>query len=411
MDKNRNLESKINDLLKIFPVVAILGPRQCGKSTIAKKVRPQWDYYDLEATDSWNLISRDMSSFFQIHSEHVIIDEAQQFPQLFNELRVVIDEKRKIKNRFIITGSSSPEIFKGITESLAGRCAVIELAPFKINEFCEKPLSLFYDFVNKKKLISEYRTLKSSCDLKAALHIWFHGGYPEPYFEHKDNVHFYSQWMDQYLSSYMNQDIRRLFPKLNLQNYRRFLLLLSQFSGHQINKSEIGRSLEINSVTVQDYLDIINDTFVWRNLPTFEKNLLKKIQKSHQGFFRDQGILHYLLKISSLDSLLLHPIAGFSFESFAKEEIIRGFQSTLSTQIDFSYYRSIDKSEVDLIVDGPFGFLPFKIKLSSSINSKSLIGLKNLMKDMKLKVGVVVNTAKTLELIDENIVQIPINYL
>lgn len=127
--------------------------------------------------------------------------------------------------------------------------------------------------------------------------------------------------------------------------------------------SEMARALEVNSTTIKDYLDIIHQTFIWRNLDAFEKNSLKKVQKAKKGFFRDQGILHYFFKIKSLDDLLIHPVAGFSFKSFATKEIIRGLQTTIETQLDFSYYRTIDKSEVDLI--------EFKIWNYSELRSKN----------------------------------------
>jgi predicted AAA+ superfamily ATPase len=174
--------------------------------------------------------------------------------------------------------------------------------------------------------------------------------------------------------------------------------------------SEMARSLEVSGATIKDYLDIIHQTFIWRNLDPFEKNSLKKVQKSKKGFFRDQGILHYFLKIKSLENLMIHPVAGFSFESFAIEEIIRGFQSTMEAQLDFSYYRTIDKSEIDLVIDGAFGIVPIEIKLGSIANKKNLWGLENLISDMNLKYGIIVNNAQKIELLSDKIIQIPINY-
>jgi uncharacterized protein len=133
------------------------------------------------------------------------------------------------------------------------------------------------------------------------------------------------------------------------------LTLLSHCSSHLLNMSDMARALEVSVSTVKDYLDIIHHTFPWRNLPPFPGNPLKKIQKAKKGFFRDTGLLHYLLRLGSLDDLLFHPAAGFSFESFVIEEIIRGMQSTMAVNTDFSYYRTGDKSEVDLIIEGFFG--------------------------------------------------------
>ncbi|MBM9612686.1 AAA family ATPase [Desulfobulbus rhabdoformis] len=147
MDKKRVLEEKINQLLDMFPVVTIIGPRQCGKSTLVSRLRDDWKYYDLESPDDYQLINDAPGAFFSLTTNQVIINEAQQFPDLFKVLRGVVDADRKRKGRFLLTGSSSPEIVKGITESLAGRIATVELWPFKQNELHEKPLPTIYEII------------------------------------------------------------------------------------------------------------------------------------------------------------------------------------------------------------------------------------------------------------------------
>ncbi len=412
MDKKRVYLNKINNLLEMFPVVAVLGPRQSGKSTFVKQAAPDWKYYDLESPSDYNLITNDLESFFELNKDRVIIDEAQQYPDLFKVMRVAVDSNRKKKGRYIVTGSSSPDIVKGLTESLAGRIATIEMAPFKASELYSKKLSPFYEILVTKP--GDGRSLlemKKNFSLKEFMSTWYLGGFPEPLIESSKNPLFYEQWMENYIDNYVKRDIRNLFPKLNIHNFRRFLTLLAQFSGHQLNISEMGRSLEISATTVKDYLDIIHQTFLWRNLKPFEKNQLKKVQKSDRGFFRDPGIHHFLLKIKSLDDLLLHPVAGHSFESFVTEEIIRGFNSTMVTQTEFTYYRTIDKSEVDLVIDGPFGLIPIEIKLGSSVQKKKLKGLQNFISDMNLKLGLLINNASKIEQLTENIIQVPVNFL
>ena len=396
----------------MFPVVAIIGPRQCGKSTIVRRLRSDWKYYDLESPDDYQLISNDPVAFFSLNPEKVIIDEAQQYPQLFRVLRGVIDSDRKLKGRFLLTGSSSPEIVKGITESLAGRIATVELWPFKQNEFQEKPLPAIYEMINDKTVRpQDFLDLQSSIQMKQSLNVWLKGGFPEPLIESDSNNDFYRQWMENYIIDYVSRDIRQFFPRLNIHNFRRFLTLLAQFSGHQLNMSDMARALEVSVSTIKDYLDIIHQTFLWRNLPPFTKNSLKKVQKARKGFFRDQGLLHYFLRITDLDRLLIHPVAGFSFESFVIEEIIRGLQSTMATQLEFSYYRTIDKSEVDLVIDGSFGIVPVEIKLNSVMNRYSLRGMENFLADTGSPYGLVINRGKRPELLTEKIIQIPVNYI
>jgi hypothetical protein len=253
------LALKINRLLEMFPVVAVIGPRQCGKSTLVRSLRPDWRYYDLESPDDFQLISSDPGAFFAMHPDGIIIDEAQQYPELFKVLRGVIDSNRKQKGRFLLTGSSSPDIVRGITESLAGRIATTELWPFKQSELHEKPLPGIYELlVDGASQTQEFLTLQPVLPLNLSMHGWLKGGFPEPLIAGEEHDEFYSQWMENYIIDYVGRDIRALFPRLNIHNFRRFLTLLAQFSGHQLNMSDMARTLEISVPTVKDYLDIIH---------------------------------------------------------------------------------------------------------------------------------------------------------
>ncbi len=415
MGKARIIEGKINHLLEMFPVVAVVGPRQCGKSTLVRQMRPEWRYYDLESPDDYQLISSDPVAFFALNSAGVIIDEAQQYPELFQILRGVIDQDRQKKGRFILTGSSSPEIAKGISESLAGRIVTVEMWPFKQCEYYEKRIPDIYHLLIANGPDSDnkdFLSLTSKISLVESMNVWFKGGFPEPLIVGERHPGFYEQWQENYIKDYISRDIRGLFPRLNMHSFRRFMTLLAQFSGHQLNMSEIARALEVSVTTVKDYLDIIHQTFIWRNLLPFSKNKLKKIQKAKKGFFRDQGLLHSFLKIRDLDSLLIHPVAGFSFEAFVIEEIIRGLQSTMATGLEYTYYRTIDKSEVDLVIDGVNGLIPVEIKLSSTINRRrDLRGLKNFISDTGANLGILVNRGRRVELLTDKVIQLPVNYL
>jgi uncharacterized protein len=408
MDKNRLLVPKINRLLEVFPVVAVVGSRQCGKSTLVKAIRPEWKYYDLERPDDYRLITGDPLGFFARQPDNTIIDEAQQFPELFKVLRGVIDQDRKATGRFLLTGSSSPEIIKGLSETLAGRMATVELWPFKTVEFYEKPLPAVYDLLSMGKPDLD-RLSSISCPVspKQLYAHWLLGGYPEPRIKGTDFPEFHGLWMDEYFSDYIRRDIHRLFPRINSHNFRMFIQCLSHHSGKIINQSEIARALDVSSVTSKQYLDIFHDTFVWRNLRSYEKNTLKQVKKMSKGFFRDQGIFHHLLKIDSIDTLLLHPAAGPSFESFVIEEIIRGFQCTLKSGLDFYYYRTKDRSEIDLIIEAPFGTIPIEIKLGHHINQRMLTSLKSFIADTRSSYGILVNNSDKIEFVARNIIQIP----
>ncbi len=200
-----------------------------------------------------------------------------------------MDADRQQKGRFIITGSSSPTIVKGISESLAGRIATVEMGPFKQCEFYDKECPSFYPILTNRGEINDLIQLQPTLTLEQSMQIWVRGGFPEPLIESENNKDFYRQWMENYMADYVSRDIRNLFPRLNIHNFRRFLTLLAQFSGHQMNMSILSRSLETSVSTIRDYLDIIHQTFLWRNMDAYVKNPLKKVQKSKKGFFRDQG--------------------------------------------------------------------------------------------------------------------------
>ena len=163
-DKRRLLSEKIKLLLQMFPAVAVIGPRQCGKSTLVQAIAPEWKYYDLERPDDYQLITSDPLGFFTRQHDKTIIDEAQQFPELFQVLRNVIDRDRKASGRFLLTGSSSPEIVKGLSESLAGRIATVELWPFKMAEFYESSLPPVYNL-----LVDRTTTLTQLSELETDL--------------------------------------------------------------------------------------------------------------------------------------------------------------------------------------------------------------------------------------------------
>lgn len=408
MIKKRFLANKIKTLLKLFPLVAVIGPRQCGKSTLVQEICPDWKYYDLERPDDYQLITSDPLGFFSRQQEKTIIDEAQQFPELFGVLRGVIDKDRQAVGRYLLTGSSSPDIVKGLSESLAGRIATIELWPFKAAEFYSEQLPPIYNLLTDNSASpASLLNIKPEVGLNNLYQHWLLGGYPEPRIKGEETQLFHGLWMDEYFTDYIRRDIGRLFPRINVHNFRLFIQTLSFHSGNIINKSTISRALEVSSVTANEYLEILHNTFIWRNLRSFENNKLKKVQKMPKGFFRDPGILHHLLKITEIDKLLVHPSAGASFESFIIEEIIRGFQCTLQSGLDFHFYRTRDKAEIDLIIDAPFGLLPIEIKLGYKINQRMLAPLKTFIKDTSAPFGILVNNSEKIELLADDIVQIP----
>ncbi|MDX2347053.1 MAG: ATP-binding protein [Legionella sp.] len=413
MDNNlpRNLASQIRELLAQFPAVVILGARQVGKTEIARHIAPDFVYVDLENPADRDRIEFDPGFFFEQHPSAVILDEAQEFPLLFNYLRGVIDNSREAVGRFIITGSSSPELLSYVSETLAGRVAIIELGTLKANEFYKKPLNNFYDIFNttldKNKLV--FNTPEIT--LENMQMAWLKGGYPEPCLKALKDETFYERWMVNYQSTYLNRDLAKLFPKLDKINYRRFLTMLGKLSGTIINRSDLARALSISAPTVAHYLDIAEGTYLWRQLPSFERQISKNLVKMPKGHVRDSGLLHSLLGIYDLEQLLSDPVAGRSFEGFVIEEIIKGIQGAGIYGTEFSYYRTRSGAEIDLIIKGRFGMLPIEIKLGSAASRKQLTALSNFIEQNNLDFGLLINQSTKVEWLTKNILQLPVYYL
>lgn len=406
----RNLSLKILNLLKIFPVVIILGARQTGKTTLAKQVAPDFHYLDLEKPSHFSQFHADPEFFFEQHPNRLIIDEAQSYPALFNMLRGVIDQDRHSNGRYIITGSSSPDILKHTSDSLAGRVGIIELGTLKTNEYYQKPLSpiyqIFQDKLIKNALQFDGPPPFSNQEIQ---HIWLKGGYPQPLLAHTEFE--YLQWMENYQTTYINRDIAALFPKLNKIAYQRFLAMLGQLSSTIINKSEIARSIEISEPTAREYFTIAEGSFLWRQLTSFENKITKSIVKMPKGYIRDSGLLHYLLRIQNLEMLYSNINVGHSFEGFVIEEIIKGIQATDITNWGYRYYRTRNGAEIDCILEGPFGILPIEIKYGSTVMPKHLRSLDAFIKDHDLPFGIVINQSTQARWLTKTIYQLPVGWL
>lgn len=217
--------------------------------------------------------------------------------------------------------------------------------------------------------------------------------------------------MESYRDTYINRDIARLFPRLNKIAYRRFLTILSKLSGTIINKRDLGRAIEVTEGTVKDYLKIVEGTFLWRALPSFERNIIKSIIKMPKGYIRDTGLLHYLIRIKSFEELFEDPLVGFSFGAFVVEELIKGLQATSATNWEPYYYRTRNGAEIDLILDGFFGLLPIEIKYGTSVHLKQITALIQFVEEHNLPLGMVINQSESVEWITPKIVQIPVGWI
>jgi len=402
----RNIAAKIHRLLEVFPVVMLVGARQTGKTTLSKAVRSDWKYFDLENAKDHDFITRDYDFFFDEHPRDIIIDEAQEDPALFRHLRGVIDAKREEKGRFILTGSSSPDLLAHASDSLAGRIAIVEIGTLKVNEVLEKPLPGFYELFSQPLSDDSSKWLQTLNPMTDDVIPYFlKGGYPEPVIAENDFA--YSVWMENYYRTYISRDVRQLFPRLDNIRYQRFVNMLASLSGTVINKANLGRSVDVSEVTIRDYLEIADKTFVWRTIPSYENSKSKSALKMPKGLIRDSGLTHYLAGIETREALLRSPQVGHNFESFVIEEIIKGIQATEVTRWEPYYFRTKNGAEVDLVLEGSFGVLPIEIKFGQQTTGRQLAALQRFVKENELPLGVVINNSSEVRMLAERVVQVP----
>ncbi|MGF1530514.1 MAG: ATP-binding protein [Puniceicoccaceae bacterium] len=409
----RVLQEKGARLLSNFPALVILGARQVGKSTFVRQLAPDWLYLDLENPADAERVLDNPELFFADHPGRVILDEVQAHPEIFNILRGVIDKNRSEPSRFILTGSASFELLTRVSESLAGRVAVLELHPLSQNEKWAMPRAAFFDvFVDPLSAgtIEQLLALKASAE--GSMHsreamLW--GGYPEPGL--RADSEFRMDWYENYFRTYIQRDILALFPKLDLLRYRRVVQMLSHVSHSMINRSEIARSVEASEKSVRDYLEIIEGTYFWRSLPAFQTSKIKTCVKMPKGHFRDVGLCCFLQRLHSAEALETYPRLGNLFEGFVVEEIIRNVEAGSARGLEYSHFRTKAGGEIDLILEGSFGCLPIEVKYGSNTRSAELRAMQHFLEVHRLPVGIVVNHSPRPSRITETVVQVPVSCL
>lgn len=409
---SRHIEFHLQMLLTHFPCVVLTGVRQCGKTTLLGTLPGEWQRFDMEnSTDRQQLLA-DPDLFFRLHDDKVVIDEAQLAPPLFQALRVAIDRDRSRKGRFLLSGSSSPELVKQISESLAGRVARLEMAPLSLPEAWQLPPSRLYPMLTEGAAMAAIQAA-AAARLKAAQvrDYWFQGGYPEPWLSGDEE--FRSLWHRHYIDAYLLRDIGALFPNLNRDRYRQFIALLGQLSGSILNNADIARTLAVSEPTVRDWLRIAHDTFLWRHIPAWDRSTAKQLVRHPKGFLRDSGLLHRLLRIQDHDMLSTHPAAGKSWEGMVVETLLRGFENAGIDVAPF-HYRTRGGAEIDLILEGRFGsasLLPVEIKLTQQSDKRALRSLSEFVAAHDCPLGLVINNDERPRRLDERILAIPVSSL
>lgn len=314
---DRIAKSKIISKIKNSPAVAILGARQCGKTTLAKNIlsRCKSVYLDLQKKSDMNKL-KEPEIFFEKHRDELVcLDEIQLVPELFSYLRSEIDEHRK-NGRFLILGSASRDLIRQSSESLAGRISYTDLTPF------------LYDEVKSVKGWQEHL---------------LRGGFPDSLLSPDDN--FSSEWREDFIRSFLERDIPKLGFSIPVPIMYKLWRLLSHYHGQEINFSKIAAVLDVSQQTVKKYISILEQTYMIRLLQPYEANLKKRLVKSPKVYIRDSGLLHTLLGIGTFDDLLAHPSLGASWEGYAIENI-----TTANPGFEPYFIKTSNGAEIDLIL-------------------------------------------------------------
>ena len=322
----RQFQQKLHQLLQQFPAVGLLGPRQAGKTTLAfaqKNLYPNALYLDLELPSAQRQLE-DPEAFLMAHAQQlVILDEVQRMPELFNVLRGVIDQRRRMgqaSGQFLLLGSASGVLLQQSSESLAGRVAYVELPPLQASEI--------------------FTGHHSVADLNA---LWVRGGFPLSWLATSDADSM--TWREVFIATYLEKDIPALGPRIPATTLRRLWTMLAHHQGELLDQSKLAAALAINGQNVSRYIDLMCDLMLVRRLPAWHGNVGKRLIRSPKVYVRDSGLVHALLGLSNLDALLGHPIAGSSWEGFVLEQLINA-----APQAEASFYRTSNGAEVDLVL-------------------------------------------------------------
>ncbi|PWK20096.1 hypothetical protein LV89_03906 [Arcicella aurantiaca] len=333
----RSITSQLLDDLSFFPVVGIIGPRQVGKTTLAKWLQKQIDqstlYIDLELDTDLRRLD-DAETFLKSHSEKcIIIDEVQRMPKIFALIRALVDQDRR-PARFILLGSASPDLIKGASETLAGRIAYTELSPLSLTEVFSQ--------------------------ISMQNH-WLKGGFPDALNAPKESQSF--RWLGSFIQTFVERDLQALGYGVSAEMTRKLLEMLSHVNGNLVNMNDLSRSLGVSPPTINRYLDLLEGSFIIQRLQPYHVNISKRLVKSPKIYFRDSGILHQLARVISLEQLQQNPIVGASWEGYVIEQIKRN----IGYDWQLFFYRTQVGAEVDLLMISPTGKKIFvEIKLSNS---------------------------------------------
>ena len=352
----RTAEETLKRLSAQFPVIGITGPRQSGKSTLAKMVFPEKKYISFDDKTMRELAAANPKDFIMAFPEGAVIDEAQKVPEIFDAVKYNVDNNAYKPGKFILTGSSQFRLRNNITDSMAGRVALVRLLPFSITE------------LKNENLLPDN-----------AYDLIFNGQYPPLYDSAKNFIR--NDWYDNYIDTYLDLDVADNINPANLSTFRKFIQICALHSGQILSMDSISRELGISAPTVKNWLSILETSYIIHLLEAESNSLGKTLIKSPKLYFIDSGLLCHLLRLTSKEDLLLSQYKGAVVETFAVAELLKS-RMNVGRKPNLTYFRDKNGFEVDTIADWEHTFV-IEIKSNSdaekklSGNTRKYIALRN----------------------------------
>lgn len=316
---HRVAEDSLRRYLKVFPVVGLTGPRQSGKSTLLRHTLPNYTYVTFDDTKNILAFTDDPQGFLKKNSHHIIFDEVQHVPEIFNYIKILVDENRSSYGNLILTGSSQFKFLKHVTESLAGRIGLMSLLPF---QYSEMPSRLLNESI-------------------------YAGAYPELVNREYDEENL---WYASYVETYLSKDVRALANIGDLRDFSRFLQLLAAQVAQTLDMSLYARDIGVSVPTIKRWLSVLEASYIIFMVSPYYQNFGKRIIKSPKIYFYDTGLVSYFTGITTFDQYDKGPLAGSIFENYIVSEILKK-ELHATTQAQIYFFRTQDKAEIDIIVD------------------------------------------------------------
>lgn len=354
---SRQINTELQEYLDIFPAVGLIGPRQVGKTTLVKSLSLNKEivYLDLEKASDRSKLNDPELFLKPYQNALVVLDEIQLMPELFQELRSLIDEHR-IPGRFILLGSASPELIRKSSDSLAGRIGYLELTPFLIEEVTNKKLNT----------------------------LWLRGGFPLAFLEKSDRASFL--WRENFIRTYLERDLAMLGLTVDYKLLERFLTMLSNAQGGIWNAESFARALGVTRPTVKKYLHFLEGAFLLRVLQPYHSNIKKRLVKAPKVYIRDTGLLHTLLQIEKAQDLQAQLAVGPSWESFVIEQVI----SRLGKKYKYYFYRTHQGAECDLLLTRNEKVICI-VEIKNTLSPKISKGFSICMEDTQAEKGIIIS--------------------